>query len=43
MIEDLERKPSIKKFDLIATNIKKNVEPYWAVKEASLKMKNWIN
>lgn len=42
MIEDLQRKPSLKKLDLKVSNIKNNIEPYWAVKEANSKMKNWI-
>lgn len=40
MIEDLQKKPSIKRLDLKVSNSKKNIEPYWAVKEASFKMKN---
>lgn len=43
MIEDLQRNPSIKRLDLKVSNSKKNIEPYWAVKEASSKMKNWVS
>jgi hypothetical protein len=49
LIKDFEKQQSIKKFNLNSLKVKceqvpakKNADTYWAIKELSSKLKNWI-